>query len=96
MGDVHVLSETDRLKFARLIAAAWSDGAVEARFAQDPRATLAEYGLVIPEGAPIPPLLARPDDVLAVEDLEISADWWFPAPYCFCFTAASTAHLSES
>ncbi|GAB1822808.1 hypothetical protein [Herbidospora sp. RD11066] len=67
------------LKFARLTSDSWSDSSVGARFAQDPRATLAEYGVIVPAGMPIPPLLARPTDACAVEALENAAS---PDPFC--------------
>ncbi|WP_170990853.1 thiocillin family RiPP [Herbidospora galbida] len=70
---IYVLGDEDRQKFARLIAAAWSDEDVKTRFEAEPRAVLAEYGVVIPEGIPTPPLPARPEGEFSVEELEMAA-----------------------
>nr|WP_062337248.1 thiocillin family RiPP [Herbidospora sakaeratensis] len=70
---IYILGDEDRAKFARLIAAAWADEDVKARFDQEPRELLAEYGVVIPEGVPTPLLPARPEGEFSVEDLQVAA-----------------------
>ncbi|GAB1823783.1 hypothetical protein [Herbidospora sp. RD11066] len=68
-----VLSDKDRLKFAHLIAAAWSDEKVRARFEREPRTVSAEYGVVIPEGVPTPLLPVRPKGELTIEKLGMTS-----------------------
>jgi hypothetical protein len=57
-----ILGEKDRRKFARLIAAAWADADVRARYVQEPRKMLAEYGIAYPENVLTPPLPSNPRD----------------------------------
>ena len=61
-----------RPRFARLIADAWSDPEVAARYEREPAAVLAEYGIVLDAGSEAPELPPAPGDV-AVEDLGVSA-----------------------
>lgn len=61
-----------RARFARLIADAWSDPEVAARYGREPAAVLAEYGIVLDGDSDAPELPAAPSDV-AVEDLGVSA-----------------------
>ena len=61
-----------RTRFARLIADAWSDPEVAARYEREPVAVLAEYGIVLDDPAGAPDLPPAPGDV-AVEDLGVSA-----------------------
>ncbi|WP_061300080.1 hypothetical protein [Herbidospora cretacea] len=70
---VFVPGDEDRKKFARLVAAAWSDDQVNARYEAEPRELLAEYGVVIPEGVPTPPLPPKPEGEFSVEQLETAA-----------------------
>ncbi|MGN9910011.1 TIGR04351 family putative TOMM peptide [Phytohabitans sp. LJ34] len=61
-----------RPRFARLIADAWSDPEVAARYEREPAAVLAEYGIVLDGDSDAPELPPAPGDV-AVEDLGVSA-----------------------
>jgi len=61
-----------RTRFARLIADAWSDPDIAARYDSEPLAVLAEYGIVLEPGTEAPHLPTAPGDV-AVEDLSMSA-----------------------
>jgi putative thiazole/oxazole-modified microcin (TOMM)-like peptide len=61
-----------RPRFARLIADAWSDPEVAARYEREPAALLAEYGIVLDSDREAPELPPAPGDV-AVEDLGVSA-----------------------
>ncbi|MDQ7904163.1 TIGR04351 family putative TOMM peptide [Phytohabitans sp. ZYX-F-186] len=61
-----------RARFARLIADAWSDPDVAARYEREPVAVLAEYGIVLDGDSAAPELPPAPGDV-AVEDLGVSA-----------------------
>ena len=61
-----------RPRFARLIADAWSDPEVAARYHQEPTAVLAGYGITLDDGAEPPELPPAPGDV-AVEDLGVAA-----------------------
>lgn len=61
-----------RTRFARLIADAWSDPDIAARYGSEPSAVLAEYGIVLELGTEAPHLPPAPGDV-AVEDLSMSA-----------------------
>jgi putative thiazole/oxazole-modified microcin (TOMM)-like peptide len=61
-----------RTRFARLIADAWSDPEVAARYGSDPVAVLAQYGIVLDADAEAPVLPPAPGDV-AVDDLSVSA-----------------------
>ncbi|WP_214409257.1 hypothetical protein [Sphaerisporangium fuscum] len=70
---VYILGDEDRRKFARLIAAAWSEGEVKSRYGREPRLMLAEYGIAYPEGVPTPPLPAKPEGEFSVEELEAAA-----------------------
>lgn len=62
----------DRTRFARLVADAWSDPALANRYQLDPTAVLAEYGIVLGDGAETPELPPAPGE-LAVEDLSTAA-----------------------
>ncbi|WP_030454983.1 MULTISPECIES: thiocillin family RiPP [Herbidospora] len=70
---IYILGDEDRKKFARLVAAAWSDGGVKTRYGHEPRVMLAEYGISYPEGVATPPLPARPEGEFSVEELEVAA-----------------------
>lgn len=70
---MYVLGEEDRKKLARLIAAAWSDTALKARYETEPRVVLREFGIVYPAGVPTPPLPAKPDGEFEIADLESAA-----------------------
>ncbi|WP_062440967.1 hypothetical protein [Herbidospora daliensis] len=70
---MYVLGEDDRKKLARLIAAAWSDAELQARYASEPRAVLREFGIVYPAGVPTPPLPAKPEGEFEIADLESAA-----------------------
>ncbi|GGK97850.1 hypothetical protein Sme01_61430 [Sphaerisporangium melleum] len=70
---IYILGDQDRKKFARLIAAAWGDGALRDRYQSDPRTVLDQYGIVYPDGVPTPPLPPRPDGEFDVADLESAA-----------------------
>jgi hypothetical protein len=66
------MSEQDRRRFAKLIAHSWVDESVHARYVDDPRATLAEYGIDCPAEAALPSLPAKPSDEIDVETLELA------------------------
>ncbi|MFC0865106.1 thiocillin family RiPP [Sphaerimonospora cavernae] len=70
---IYILGDEDRKKFARLIAAAWAEEEVKARYGREPRAMLAEYGIVYPEGVPTPVLPPKPEGEFSVEELEVAA-----------------------
>jgi hypothetical protein len=70
---VYLLGDEDRKKFARLVAAAWEDGDLRARYENDPRALLSQYGIAFPEGVPAPPLPVKPEGEFDITDLEIAA-----------------------
>ncbi|WP_066375893.1 hypothetical protein [Herbidospora mongoliensis] len=70
---MYVLGEGDRKKLARLIAAAWSDGGLKARYETEPRVVLREYGIDYPAGVPTPPLPAKPEGEFEIADLESAA-----------------------
>ena len=57
-------------KLARLFAACWKDEALKARFMSDPKAVLAEYGVVFPDGV----------DVKTVENADNCVYITIPAP----------------
>lgn len=74
MGEsVYILGDEDRRKFARLIAAAWADEEIRARYERRPRPMLAEFGIAYPEGVVTPPLPDRPAGEFDVEELESAA-----------------------
>ncbi|MEV8633946.1 hypothetical protein AB0395_20030 [Streptosporangium sp. NPDC051023] len=98
---LYILGDEDRRKFARLIAAAWSDGEARARYGHEPRTMLAEYGIAYPEGVPTPPLPVKPEGEFSVEELEVAAGGGSEAGGCLgsvstistlggCFGCAST------
>jgi len=61
-----------RARFARLVADAWSDPALAARYAADPAAVLATYGIVLADGADLPELPPAPGEV-QVEEIGTAA-----------------------
>lgn len=61
-----------RSRFARLVADAWSDPDLAARYDSDPTAVLAQYGITLRDGDVVPDLPPAPGDV-AVEDLSTAA-----------------------
>ncbi|WP_433431139.1 hypothetical protein [Nonomuraea sp. CA-141351] len=67
---IYVLGEEDRRKFARLIAAAWSDGDLRGRYETEPRAVLSQFGIAYPDNVPTPPLPSRPDGEFEITGLE--------------------------
>ncbi|GLW05841.1 hypothetical protein Misp01_09710 [Microtetraspora sp. NBRC 13810] len=70
---IYILGDEDRRKFARLIAAAWSDGALRDRYESEPRSVLAEFGIDYPAHAPTPPLPPRPEGDFEITRLEPAA-----------------------
>ncbi|MEV6981445.1 hypothetical protein AB0M95_09325 [Sphaerisporangium sp. NPDC051017] len=70
---IYVLGDEDRKKFARLIAAAWSDGELRERYEAQPRSVLHQYGIVYPDGVPTPPLPPKPHGEFGIADLESAA-----------------------
>ncbi|GIH72512.1 hypothetical protein [Sphaerimonospora thailandensis] len=70
---IYILGDEDRKKFARLIAAAWDDPELRGRYETEPRAVLAQYGIVYPSGVPTPPLPARPEGEFDIAELESAA-----------------------
>ncbi|MBB5778818.1 thiocillin family RiPP [Nonomuraea jabiensis] len=90
---LYILGDEDRKKFARLIAAAWSEEDVKSRYGREPRQMLAEYGIAYPEGVATPPLPPKPAGEFSIEELEVAAGTEAPADGCFgsassvsCFT----------
>ena len=61
-----------RTRFARLVADAWSDPEVAARYDRDPTAVLAQYGITLGDLDGVPDLPPAPGEV-AVEDLGSAA-----------------------
>jgi putative thiazole/oxazole-modified microcin (TOMM)-like peptide len=70
---IYVLGDEDGRKFARLVAAAWADSELRARYESEPRALLSQYGIAYPEGVPAPPLPPKPEGELDIMELEIHA-----------------------
>ena len=66
-------------QLAEVFAACWKDEALKARFMADPKAVLAEYGLLVPEGM----------DVKVVENTDDTVHVTLPAP------PAGHANLSD-
>ena len=60
----------ERNQLAELFAACWKDEALKARFMNDPKAVLAEYGLDVPDGM----------DVKVVENADDCVHITLPAP----------------
>ena len=85
MSDTYVLGAEDRAKFSALVARVWGDQDLEARYASEPTAVLAEHGVVIPEGSKAPEIPARPEGDLTIEELEDVSAGLRPATF---FTAA--------
>lgn len=61
-----------RARFARLVADAWSDPDLAARYDTDATAVLAQYGIILTGTDETPDLPPAPGDV-AVEDLSTAA-----------------------
>jgi putative thiazole/oxazole-modified microcin (TOMM)-like peptide len=61
-----------RTRFARLVADAWSDPDLAARYDRDAIAVLAQYGITLSESTEIPNLPPAPGEI-AVEDLGSAA-----------------------
>ncbi|MET8145090.1 hypothetical protein ABZU32_32715 [Sphaerisporangium sp. NPDC005288] len=80
---LYILGDDDRKKFARLVAAAWSEGEVKTRYGREPRLMLAEYGIAYPEGVATPPLPPKPAGEFSIEELEVAAGTEAPADGCF-------------
>ncbi|MFB4270834.1 hypothetical protein [Nonomuraea sp. GTA35] len=70
---IYILGDEDRRKFARLVAAAWEDGDLRARYERDPIALLTQYGIAYPQGVPAPPLPPKPEGEFDIADLESAA-----------------------
>jgi hypothetical protein len=70
---IYILGDEDRRKFARLVAAAWEDGDLRARYENDPRPLLHQYGIAYPHDVPTPPLPPKPEGEFDVTDLESAA-----------------------
>jgi putative thiazole/oxazole-modified microcin (TOMM)-like peptide len=66
----NIISEADRKNFARLVAQAWSDDSLTARYSETPGAVLSEYGIQLAEGTEAPPLPPRPAGEFSIEQLE--------------------------
>ena len=60
----------ERNQLAELFAACWKDEALKARFMNDPKAVLAEYGMDVPDGM----------DVNVVENTDNTVHITMPAP----------------
>ena len=60
----------ERNQLAELFAACWKDEALKARFMNDPKAVLAEYGMDVPDGM----------DVKVVENSDNCVHITLPAP----------------
>ncbi|GLX95448.1 hypothetical protein [Herbidospora sp. NBRC 101105] len=91
---IYVLGDEDRRKFARLVAAAWANSELKARYEARPREVLVEYGVVIPAGIPTPPLPARPEGEFSVEQLEDAAG---VASSCgVCYPCAVTVGMNAT
>jgi putative thiazole/oxazole-modified microcin (TOMM)-like peptide len=69
----NIISEADRKNFARLVAQAWSDDSLTARYSEDAGSVLSEYGIQLAEGVTAPPLPPRPAGEFSVEQLEAVA-----------------------
>ena len=68
-----------RNQLAELFAACWKDEALKQRFMNDPKAVLAEYGMVVPDGM----------DVNVVENTDNTVHITMPAP------PSGATHLSN-
>ncbi|HEX3783443.1 MAG TPA: hypothetical protein VHX38_27580 [Pseudonocardiaceae bacterium] len=69
----NTLAEPDRRRFARLVAQAWADDELTARYNAQPRTVLAEYGIQLTDDVVTPVLPARPDGEFSIEQLEAVA-----------------------
>ncbi|MEV4613927.1 hypothetical protein AB0K43_15215 [Kitasatospora sp. NPDC049258] len=68
-------------RFAELVIAAHLDPALRTRYTAEPAPVLAEFGISLPLGAPIPALAPATAAQFTIEDLdriEVLAD------FCFC------------
>ena len=85
------LSLDDRRRFGALVAQAWSDPQVEARYRVEPHAVLAEHRINVAAGSPAPAMPARPMDEIRDEDLVLVAagDDAAVVDFSTCGTASS-------
>src|SRR5262252_5686354 len=67
------MSLEDRKRFGALVAQAWSDPRLEARYRIEPLAVLAEHRIGLSAGAVAPAMPPRPMDELLEEDLVLVA-----------------------
>lgn len=65
---VHI-SDLDRARFAGLVAKAWADEDLANRFESEPQSVLAEHGIALPKGVPVPVIPPRP------EGIDIGTGW---------------------
>lgn len=61
------------LRFAELIARSWLEPELAERYSRDPRGVIADFGIELPAGAPIPSLPAVAEMKLVIEDLDSAA-----------------------
>jgi putative thiazole/oxazole-modified microcin (TOMM)-like peptide len=64
------LTDDERAKFAGLVAKIWNDPELAARYDENPRTVLAEHGVVLAEGVPMPAIPERPEGDISIEELE--------------------------
>lgn len=69
-----------RRRFGELTARSWCDDDLRDRYERDPHTVLAEFGVHLPLGAPVPPIPELADD-LVVEPLKGGGA---PARPCAC------------
>jgi putative thiazole/oxazole-modified microcin (TOMM)-like peptide len=71
--DENTLAEPDRKRFARLVAQAWAEDDLTARYQAQPRTVLGEYGIHLTDDVATPVLPPRPDGEFSLEQLEAVA-----------------------
>jgi putative thiazole/oxazole-modified microcin (TOMM)-like peptide len=75
-------------RFAELTARAWLEQELAARYAEDPCAVLAEFGIALADPQAAPALPADPGEELVIGDLDRAAD---VAPFTICTAGMGTA-----
>jgi len=66
-----VFTDSDRAKFAGLVARAWNDPELAARYGSDSHTVLAENGIVLPAGVDAPAIPTRPEGDISIEELDM-------------------------
>jgi hypothetical protein len=67
------ITQTDISNFAGLVSKVWNDEKLHQRYLANPTAVLAEYGIKLPKGVPIPVIPQRPARDLREAGMEFKA-----------------------